>query len=103
MDADAINAFKEADLRLSGRYILTPHLGEFSRLIGLEVDLIKKDRLYYAKKYARENQLVLVLKGKNTIITDGTRTIVNTTGNEGMARGGMGDCLTGIIASLAAK
>ena len=103
VDADAINAFKEADLRLSGRYILTPHLGEFSRLIGLEVDLIKKDRLYYAKKYARENRLVLVLKGKNTIITDGTRTIVNTTGNEGMARGGMGDCLTGIIASLAAK
>lgn len=103
VDADAISLFKDLDLKDSYRYILTPHMGEFSRLIGVEAELIKKDRLYYAKKYARENKLVLVLKGKNTIITDGTRSLVNTTGNEGMARGGMGDCLTGIIASLAAR
>ena len=103
VDADAINIFSQADLNISSRYILTPHMGEFSRLIGVDSKIIKKDRLYYAKKYARENKLVLVLKGKNTIVTDGYRALVNTTGNQGMARGGMGDCLTGIIASFCAK
>ena len=103
VDADAIRVFSQAKLKLSSRYILTPHLGEFSSLIGVDIETISKDRLYYAKKYAKEKGLILVLKGKNTIITDGDRTLVNTTGNEGMARGGMGDCLTGIIASLASR
>lgn len=55
------------------------------------------------KKYAKDNELVLVLKGKNTIVTDGIRTMVNTTGNYAMANGGMGDTLTGIITALCAQ
>ncbi len=103
IDADGINVFKAEYVKNNTNCILTPHLGEFSRLSGISIREIEKDRLGYAKKYAKDNELVLVLKGKNTIVTDGIRTMVNTTGNYAMANGGMGDTLTGIITALCAQ
>lgn len=100
IDADGINVFEKGFLNKDSQCILTPHLGEFSRLTGLSIEEIESDRIFYAEKYAKENEIVIVLKGKNTIVTDGIRTMVNTTGNSGMANGGMGDALTGIITSL---
>ena len=79
---------------------MTPHSGEFARMIGLSPSEVDQNRFQLAKGYAARNGIVLVLKGKNTIISDGNRTYVNTTGNPAMANGGMGDALTGIITSL---
>lgn len=103
IDADGINLIKEHlpfIRNRAGQIILTPHLGEFSRLTGLSIDEIEENRLEIAEEFAREYNLILVLKGYNTIITDGNKTMVNTTGNSAMASGGMGDVLTGMIASF---
>lgn len=103
IDAEGINMLsKDKTLlsRLSNRTILTPHLGEMSRLTNMSVRDIEEDRINIAKNYAKENQCILVLKGYNTIVTDGSKVYINNTGNSKMATGGMGDCLTGIITSL---
>lgn len=104
IDADGINILAE-NLDLLTKYgnrkiILTPHVGEFSKLTGLSIETILENRVEIAKKFARKYNLTLVLKGKNTVITNGDNTYINTTGNQSMANGGMGDCLTGIIVSL---
>ena len=102
LDADGINAVSEhIDIlhRRAGRVtVLTPHDGEFDRLGG---DLTGQDRLSAARAFAREHGCVLVLKGHRTIVAapDG-RTGINTTGNSGMAKGGSGDVLSGMILSL---
>src|SRR5205823_621416 len=67
---------------------------------GLEVSAIQQDREAVAAKFALQHNVVLVLKGRGTIITDGRRLAVNTTGNSGLATGGTGDVLTGVIAAL---
>lgn len=104
IDADGINVLNKNMKLLEGkRVVLTPHLGEFSRLTGLDIEKIKKDKLNIAKKFARVHDVVLLLKGHRTIITDGKETYMNTSGNPAMANGGMGDSLTGIIASLIAQ
>lgn len=103
IDADGINVFEAKFIVNNNPCIMTPHLGEFSRLTGISIDEIEKDRIGYAQRYAKEKEVILVLKGKNTIVTDGIRTMVNTTGNYAMANGGMGDTLTGIITSLSAQ
>lgn len=100
LDADGINMFEKSYMHSGLNMVITPHMGEFSRLIGVDIEEINRDRIEYAKKYALENNLVVVLKGKNTIITDGEKSIVNTTGNKSMANGGMGDVLTGMITSF---
>ena len=103
LDADGINALaKDLSLmeKLKNRCILTPHLGEFSRISGLSIEEISKDRIKAAKDFAEKYSVILLLKGYNTIITDGCDFYVNTTGNSSMANGGMGDTLTGITASL---
>lgn len=100
IDADGLNVFEEKFIRENSNIILTPHLGEFSRMIGVSIEEINKDRIKYASEYAKRLGVVLVLKGKHTIITNGYKVLVNPTGNEGMANGGTGDCLTGIISSL---
>ncbi|MFN0198427.1 MAG: NAD(P)H-hydrate dehydratase [Planctomycetaceae bacterium] len=105
-DADALNLLSRLAGRLpkaAGPRILTPHPGEFSRLSRTAVDTIAAQRSELAGRYAKENGIVLVLKGAGTVITDGTRTAVNTTGNPGMATGGTGDVLTGLIAALLAQ
>ncbi|ERI94336.1 YjeF domain protein [Clostridiales bacterium oral taxon 876 str. F0540] len=103
IDADGINVLKESLSILKNRehgVILTPHLGEMSRITGLDINYIKENRIEVSEEFAREYGVVIILKGYNTIITDGTATIINPTGNSSMASGGMGDCLTGIIASF---
>lgn len=103
IDADGINALaKDISLlhKLKNRCILTPHLGEFSRISGLSIEEISKDRIKAAKNFAEKHSVIILLKGYNTIITDGSEVYVNTTGNSSMANGGMGDTLTGITASL---
>ncbi|MCY6354565.1 NAD(P)H-hydrate dehydratase [Clostridium sp. ZS2-4] len=103
IDADGINVLKD-NLHLlknkKEKVILTPHLGEMSRITNISIEKIEKNKIQIAKQFAKEYGVILLLKGYNTIITDGETTIVNTTGNSGMASGGMGDCLTGVIASF---
>ena len=72
-------------------------------MTGKTVDSIKADRTGSAAEFAKNNQVIVVLKGSNTVITDGTRVAINATGNSGMATGGTGDILTGVIASLLAQ
>lgn len=107
VDADALNAFEKASGELNGggrTLIITPHPGEMSRLTGLSISDIQRDRLNVARKFAREHQLILVLKGHRTLIAAPDGTVwVNPTGNPGMATGGTGDVLTGMVAGLLAQ
>jgi ADP-dependent NAD(P)H-hydrate dehydratase / NAD(P)H-hydrate epimerase len=104
IDADGLNALDGHTELLDGRerpLVLTPHPGEMSRLAGISIKAVQADRLNVARSFAREHQLVLVLKGNRTIIAlpDGTAW-VNPTGNPGMATGGTGDILTGMTAGV---
>ena len=103
IDADGINVLQD-NLHLlktsTNKVIITPHLGEMSRLTGYSIEYIKENRLKVAIEFARNNSVIVLLKGFNTIITDGKSMYINPTGNSSMASGGMGDCLTGIITSL---
>ncbi|MEW9095559.1 MAG: NAD(P)H-hydrate dehydratase [Clostridiaceae bacterium] len=106
IDADGLNVLKNNINILKEKksnLILTPHLGEMARLINKPIDYIKENRIEIAKDFAEKHGVVLLLKGYYTLITDGESLIVNSTGNSAMASGGMGDCLTGIIASLLAQ
>ena len=99
LDADGINLIGEHKDILRGRTsptILTPHEGEFCRLTGQ----MPVDRMKQASDLANLLGVIVVLKGHNTVITDGAHTYINTTGNPGMAVGGSGDVLAGIITSL---
>jgi NAD(P)H-hydrate epimerase len=107
LDADALNAFEGNHGMLSGRgltMVLTPHPGEMSRLTGLSIAEIQANRLEVARNFAREHELIVVLKGHRTLVAapDG-EVWVNPTGNPGMATGGTGDILTGMIAGLIAQ
>lgn len=106
LDADGINAISSKPKVLKKTkpaIVLTPHLGEFSRLIKIPVDSIRKSRKVLAKDFALRYNLTLVLKGYRTIVTEGRRFFENHTGNPGMATAGSGDVLTGIIAGLIAQ
>lgn len=106
VDADALNALADQPDVLSshaGPRILTPHPGEFARLINRPTRDVQAQREPLAMEFARANRVVLVLKGHRTIITDGGRIAHNATGNPGMATGGSGDVLTGVIAGLLAQ
>ena len=104
VDADALNALAE-DLsvlkRLTLPVIVTPHPGEMGRLIRLSASDVQRDRERIAKEFATTQRVVVVLKGHRTVVAnvDG-ELYVNDTGNPGMATGGMGDVLTGVIAGL---
>jgi NAD(P)H-hydrate epimerase len=103
IDADGLNALVGHTDRLRGRpapLILTPHPGEFARLLNTDIPAVQARRRERAVRFAVEHHLVLVLKGNRTIVTDGHRVYENTTGNPGMATGGTGDVLTGLIAAL---
>src|SRR5437588_549397 len=80
--------------------VATPHPGEFARLLEIDVAVVQARRQELAVQFAAEHGVVLVLKGHGTLITDGRRVYRNTTGNPGMATGGTGDVLTGLIAAL---
>jgi ADP-dependent NAD(P)H-hydrate dehydratase len=103
LDADGLNALIGHTDRLTGRtapLILTPHPGEFARLVGTDIATVQAQRQEWAMRFAGEHGLVLVLKGHGTVVTDGQRIYINSTGNAGMATGGTGDVLTGLIAAL---
>jgi NAD(P)H-hydrate epimerase len=103
LDADALNAFAEHPERLVGAegrdVIITPHPGEFARLTGLSTADVQGNRVDLARNFAASHRLYVVLKGHRTVIaTPDERVFINPSGNPGMASGGMGDVLTGIIA-----
>ena len=103
LDADGINALAEQTDSLKGHkapIILTPHPGEFARLLGCDVPIVQGRRQELAAEFAQKYDVVVVLKGHGTVVTDGRRVFVNQTGNPGMATGGTGDVLTGLIAAL---
>ena len=101
-DADALNALASRSdggmPAANGPRILTPHIGEFRRLLGdpLSPDECRKR----APEFAAKHHLILVLKGHHTLVTDGVHVHENTTGNPGMATGGSGDVLTGVLTAL---
>ncbi|MBI2808866.1 MAG: NAD(P)H-hydrate dehydratase [Planctomycetes bacterium] len=103
IDADGLNAFIGKTDRLDGAKqgrILTPHPGEFARLMQVDGHEMQSRRTEMATTFAQSTHCVLVLKGHETLVTDGERLYRNTTGNPGMATGGTGDVLTGVIAAL---
>jgi NAD(P)H-hydrate epimerase len=104
LDADGLNALAQGTAaclrdRPAGT-VLTPHPGEFARLVGTTVAEVQANRQELAVRFAAEYGVVLVLKGHGTLVTDGRRLYRNATGNPGMATGGTGDVLTGMIAAL---
>jgi hydroxyethylthiazole kinase-like uncharacterized protein yjeF len=107
VDADAVNAFEGAADQLNGCgriVVITPHPGEMSRLTGLTIAEIQANRLEVARKFAREHELIVVLKGHRSLIVAPDGAVwVNHTGNPGMATGGTGDVLTGMVAGLIAQ
>jgi NAD(P)H-hydrate epimerase len=108
IDADGINAFAGDPERLAGRdgveVVITPHPGEMARLVNGTAESVQQDRLRHAREFAAAHRLHVVLKGHRTIVAgpDG-RSFVNLTGNPGMATGGTGDLLTGMIAAWLAQ
>ena len=104
IDADGLNAFAGSASLLSGAgrsLLLTPHPGEMGRLIAQTARAVQDDRIGHARRFARRHRCHLILKGHQTVIAapDG-RVSINPTGNPGMAKGGSGDVLTGLLAGL---
>jgi NAD(P)H-hydrate epimerase len=104
LDADALNAFTEDPERLTGRdgvdVIITPHPGEMARLAGVAIEDVQRDRLEIARQFAMTHRVHVVLKGHRTVVANPEGdAFINITGNPGMATGGTGDVLTGMIAA----
>ncbi len=103
LDADALNLISRNPslLKYTKGAVITPHAKEMSRLTGTDVDTILLSTVHTAHDYAREHSLVCVLKDHRTAVSDGSpRVYLNTTGNSGMATGGSGDVLAGIIGGI---
>ncbi|MCL2698587.1 MAG: NAD(P)H-hydrate dehydratase, partial [Oscillospiraceae bacterium] len=113
LDADGIyllslniNVLEENDrsFPFQSKVVITPHPMEFSRLTGMSVAEIQSDRIRHAREFAEKWNVVVVLKGVNTVIAaPGGKVFINITGNPGLAKGGSGDVLTGMIASFTAQ
>jgi NAD(P)H-hydrate epimerase len=108
IDADGLNAFAGDPDRLAGRegrdVIITPHPGEMGRLVGMSTDEVQSSRLEVARNFAGAHHVYVVLKGHRTLIaTPDEKVFINPTGNPGMATGGTGDVLTGMIAAWLAQ
>jgi NAD(P)H-hydrate epimerase len=108
VDADALNAFGDDPDKLTGRegrdVIITPHPGEMARLMGMSADEVQSSRLEIARNFAVAHHVYVVLKGHRTLIaTPDEKVFINPTGNPGMATGGTGDVLTGMIAAWLAQ
>ncbi|HHV38966.1 MAG TPA: NAD(P)H-hydrate dehydratase [Tepidimicrobium sp.] len=106
LDADGINCLSMGNISSilgsrRGDTIITPHLGELSRLLDMEIADIKRDLAELSKEISQKYNVIMVIKGANTIVTSGDgRLYTNSTGNPGMATAGSGDVLTGMIASF---
>jgi len=109
IDADGLNTLssspkaRELLAIYKSQKVLTPHYMEAARLLSVDVKDVAKNLIDAAKKIAREFKSICVLKGSRTIITDGDEVFINVLGNPGMAKGGSGDVLTGIILSMIAQ
>lgn len=107
LDADALNSiskFSSPELLKNARKkpVITPHPLELSRLSGVPISEIEKNRLSFAKSFAEKYGCILLLKGAATVITDGERVYINSSGSSALSKGGSGDALAGLIASLCA-
>ena len=107
IDADGINVLSKSINILKeskADIILTPHIGEFARLVGLSIDEVKNRRFGLARDFATQNNVTVVLKDSTTVIAtpDGSL-FVNCNANSGLSKGGSGDVLAGIISSLCAQ
>jgi NAD(P)H-hydrate epimerase len=102
LDADGLFAISPRTREFGGplKLVLTPHPGEFARLTGKSAPRTDEEREEQAVAFARTFGGVLLLKGAGTLVTDGQKLYRNTTGNPGMATGGSGDVLTGVISAL---
>ena len=106
IDAGGINLLsknKKCLCSVKDKVILTPHPGEMARLIGKDISYVEENRIECSRAFAKQYKCIVLLKGYNTIITDGRNVFINKTGNSKMASGGMGDTLTGIITALVAQ
>jgi NAD(P)H-hydrate epimerase len=108
LDADGLNAFADEPALLVGRegrdLIITPHPGEMARLVGCSVEDVQADRIGMAKDFAKGHKLYVVLKGYRTlVVTPDEQVFVNPTGSPGMATGGTGDVLAGMIGAWLAQ
>jgi NAD(P)H-hydrate epimerase len=107
VDADALTCVaRDPDMLRAARarVVLTPHPGEMARLLGSDTESVQADRVATARRFAVERQCVLVLKGARSVVAaPGGAAWINPTGNPGMASGGMGDALSGILGALLAQ
>jgi ADP-dependent NAD(P)H-hydrate dehydratase / NAD(P)H-hydrate epimerase len=107
LDADGLNAFDGMSEKLNGEgraLVITPHPGEMARLTGLSIPELQRNRVGIARSFAREHEVIVVLKGHRTLVAQPDGEVwVNTTGNPGMATGGTGDVLTGMVAGMIAQ
>ncbi|MCK9443672.1 MAG: NAD(P)H-hydrate dehydratase [Tissierellaceae bacterium] len=106
IDADGINCLSYGPevLMLNNQIVITPHAGEMARLLGKEAYEIEENRIYYSKYISNKYNIVVILKGHNTIVSSPKGEVfINKTGNSGMATAGSGDVLTGIVSSFIAQ
>lgn len=104
LDADALNIISENEnIAIPKNSIITPHIKEMSRLCKLSVSSIKENIIETACSYAEKNNTIVVLKDSKTVVSDGKKVYINSSGNDGLSTGGSGDVLAGIIASFVAQ
>ena len=105
IDADGLNALAQLETwpAAAAERLITPHPGEFARLCRTDTATVQRRREELAVEFAKSHGVVVLLKGHRTVITDGERMAINTTGNPGMSTGGTGDVLTGLIVALLAQ
>lgn len=107
IDAGGLNALSMFGTEILSekkcKVILTPHIGEFARLIHTNIDVIMSDIIGYAKDFAKKFGIILLLKNATSVITDGEQVYINTSGCSGMAKAGSGDVLCGIVCGMTGK
>jgi len=103
LDADALNVLAPLRRPIKGKVVITPHPGEAARLLGTTTAMVQKDRTAALRELCERSGAVVVLKGAGTLVGDGTSYFTNRTGNPGMATGGTGDVLAGLLAALLAQ
>jgi NAD(P)H-hydrate epimerase len=100
LDADGLTLLSQTK-HYCAHWILTPHPKEAASLLGCDVACVEADRFSAVQRIAKEYGGICILKGAGSLISDGSQVVINSTGNAGMASGGMGDVLSGIVAALA--
>lgn len=106
LDAGALNIISNNKFildQIRGRAVITPHPGEMARLVNESIEYVENNRISVARDFAKKYNIIVLLKGYNTVISNENRVYVNPTGNSKMASGGMGDSLTGIITGYIAQ